>query len=254
MSDDTGNDPSGSEIEDGAVTTAAPADAPAPAPKRGRGGTLASKERRLAYLLLLPTMLVLVTIAIYPLGQVFYKSFTNDTFASAEETEWVGLDNYANLLKVTIREMGPEIDPETGEEVVDPDTGEVVYESPIDVLPREPTRYREAYTFDLGILPDRLDSIQSALQAAAKDHDLLITSGGVSLGEEDHVKAAVEANGALHFWRLAIKPGKPIALGQVGGNAVYRPAGQPGRRHGDFHAHRSPHGPAACGSNRLRND
>jgi len=68
---------------------------------------------------------------------------------------------------------------------------------------------------DLGILPDTLDGIQNALDNASKDHDLMITSGGVSLGEEDHVKAAVEALGALHFWKLAIKPGRPIALGQV---------------------------------------
>jgi molybdopterin molybdotransferase len=68
---------------------------------------------------------------------------------------------------------------------------------------------------DLGILPDTLDGIRNALDKAASDHDLMITSGGVSLGEEDHVKGAVEALGALHFWKLAIKPGRPIALGQV---------------------------------------
>jgi len=69
---------------------------------------------------------------------------------------------------------------------------------------------------DLGILPDRLDSIRQALEKAASDHGLLVTSGGMSVGEEDHVRAAVEALGSLHFWRLAIKPGRPIALGQVG--------------------------------------
>lgn len=69
---------------------------------------------------------------------------------------------------------------------------------------------------DLGILPDRLEAIRDAIGAAATDHDLLLTSGGMSTGEEDHVKAAVEALGALHFWRLAIKPGRPVALGQVG--------------------------------------
>jgi molybdopterin molybdotransferase len=69
---------------------------------------------------------------------------------------------------------------------------------------------------DLGILPDRLDAVRDALAAAAETHDLLLTSGGVSTGEEDHVKAAVEALGTLHFWRLAIKPGRPLALGQVG--------------------------------------
>jgi len=69
---------------------------------------------------------------------------------------------------------------------------------------------------DLGILPDRLDSVRTALDAAARNHDLIVTSGGVSVGEEDHVKTAVEALGKLHLWRLAIKPGRPLALGQVG--------------------------------------
>ena len=68
---------------------------------------------------------------------------------------------------------------------------------------------------DLGILPDEAGEVRAALETAAADHDLLITSGGVSVGEEDHVKAAVEALGSLYLWRLAIKPGRPIALGQV---------------------------------------
>jgi molybdopterin molybdotransferase len=68
---------------------------------------------------------------------------------------------------------------------------------------------------DLGILPDRFEDIRDAIAAASRDHDLLITSGGVSTGDEDHVRAAVEALGSLHFWRLAIKPGRPIAFGQV---------------------------------------
>jgi molybdopterin molybdotransferase len=69
---------------------------------------------------------------------------------------------------------------------------------------------------DLGILADRPDAVRAALAAAAAGHDLIVTSGGVSVGEEDHVKAAVEALGSLHVWRLAIKPGRPAALGQVG--------------------------------------
>ena len=68
---------------------------------------------------------------------------------------------------------------------------------------------------DLGILPDRFEVVRDALTGAAEGHDLLVTSGGVSVGEEDHVKQAVEALGSLHLWRLAIKPGRPIALGQV---------------------------------------
>jgi molybdopterin molybdotransferase len=75
---------------------------------------------------------------------------------------------------------------------------------------------------DLGILADRRETIARSLAQAATAHDLLISSGGVSTGEEDHVKAAVEVQGRLHFWRLAIKPGRPIALGQIsaGGRAV----------------------------------
>jgi len=69
---------------------------------------------------------------------------------------------------------------------------------------------------DLGILRDDAALVREALAGAAADHDLLFTSGGVSVGDEDHVKAAVEAEGALHFWRLAIKPGRPLALGRVG--------------------------------------
>ncbi len=69
---------------------------------------------------------------------------------------------------------------------------------------------------DLGILPDRLEPVRDGLAAAAGDHDLIVTSAGVSTGEEDHVRAAVEALGAIHFWRLAIRPGRPIALGQIG--------------------------------------
>ncbi len=69
---------------------------------------------------------------------------------------------------------------------------------------------------DLGILQDSVGAVCAALADAAASHDLIMTSGGVSTGEEDHVRAAVEALGAIHFWRLAIRPGRPLALGQVG--------------------------------------
>ncbi len=68
---------------------------------------------------------------------------------------------------------------------------------------------------DLGILPDDRAAIAAALSAAAASHDLILTSGGVSTGEEDHVKSAVEAVGSLTFWRLAIKPGRPVAMGVI---------------------------------------
>lgn len=84
-----------------------------------------------------------------------------------------------------------------------------------------------AVVTDLGILPDNRETIEAALAKAAVDHDLLVTSGGVSMGEEDHVRAAVEAQGSMHMWRLAIKPGRPIALGQVGGAAFVGLPGNP---------------------------
>jgi molybdopterin molybdotransferase len=69
---------------------------------------------------------------------------------------------------------------------------------------------------DLGIVRDEAEAVRSALARAVEGHDVIVTSGGMSTGEEDHVKAAVEAQGSLHFWRLAIKPGRPVALGQIG--------------------------------------
>jgi molybdopterin molybdotransferase len=70
---------------------------------------------------------------------------------------------------------------------------------------------------DMGILPDEAAAVRDAIGEAARASDLVVTSGGMSTGEEDHVKAAVEAQGKLHFWRLAIRPGRPAAMGQVGG-------------------------------------
>jgi len=68
---------------------------------------------------------------------------------------------------------------------------------------------------DLGIVPDRLDATVQALQQAAQQHDLILTSGGVSVGEEDHIKPAVQSLGSLDLWQIAIKPGKPFAYGRV---------------------------------------
>jgi molybdopterin molybdotransferase len=68
---------------------------------------------------------------------------------------------------------------------------------------------------DLGIVPDRFEATREALHQAALQHDLILTSGGVSVGEEDHIKPAVQALGSLYLWSLAIKPGKPFAFGSV---------------------------------------
>ncbi|MBL0731145.1 gephyrin-like molybdotransferase Glp [Piscinibacter sp. HJYY11] len=68
---------------------------------------------------------------------------------------------------------------------------------------------------DLGIVPDQLEATRDALRRAAQGHDLIVTSGGVSVGEEDHLKPAVHAEGSLDLWQMAIKPGKPLAFGSV---------------------------------------
>ena len=68
---------------------------------------------------------------------------------------------------------------------------------------------------DLGIVSDRRDATVAALQTAARHHDLIVTSGGVSVGEEDHVKPAVQSLGDLALWQIAMKPGKPFAYGHV---------------------------------------
>jgi molybdopterin molybdotransferase len=69
---------------------------------------------------------------------------------------------------------------------------------------------------DLGIVPDKLDATRAALREAAARADVIVTSGGVSVGEEDHLRPAVQAEGQLDLWALAIKPGKPFAYGRVG--------------------------------------
>jgi molybdopterin molybdotransferase len=80
---------------------------------------------------------------------------------------------------------------------------------------------------DLGIRPDREAALADTLDEAAAEHDLIVTSGGVSTGEEDHVRAAIERLGRIDFWRLAIKPGRPIALGQVKGVPLIGLPGNP---------------------------
>jgi molybdopterin molybdotransferase len=68
---------------------------------------------------------------------------------------------------------------------------------------------------DLGIVPDSLEATRATLVEAARGNDLIITSGGVSVGEEDHIKPAVESVGQLNMWQIAVKPGKPLAFGEV---------------------------------------
>jgi len=107
----------------------------------------------------------------------------------------------------------------TGDEVVEPGSpraGAAIYDANRYLLSELLERIGAVVT-DLGILPDDPDALARALQAAAAGHDLVVTSGGVSTGEADHVRSAVERIGSLVFWRVAIKPGRPVAMGVIRG-------------------------------------
>ena len=110
----------------------------------------------------------------------------------------------------------------TGDEIVEPGTAlprAALYDSNRYLLAGLIERFGAEVT-DLGILSDDPKDLARAIAAAAVDHDLVLTSGGVSTGEADHVRAAIESIGGIVFWRLAIKPGRPVAMGVIrGGNA-----------------------------------
>lgn len=82
-------------------------------------------------------------------------------------------------------------------------------------------------TIDLGIVPDSLEATVAALAEAAARADLILASGGVSVGEEDHVKPAVERLGTLELWQVAMRPGKPLAFGHVAGTPFIGSPGNP---------------------------
>ncbi len=115
-------------------------------PKKNGVSRLMRLERRTAYLLLLPTFLVLAVIAAYPFGQVVYSSLTDAKFASSQPTSFVGLDNYRTLFAMTIRRLPPKLDESGAPVLVD---GKVRYESAVSVLPRSPRRYRQVFQFGL---------------------------------------------------------------------------------------------------------
>ena len=80
---------------------------------------------------------------------------------------------------------------------------------------------------DYGIVPDKLDATREVLRRAAAENDIIVTSGGVSVGDEDHVKPAVEAEGSLLMWKISMKPGRPLAFGKVGGSSFIGLPGNP---------------------------
>jgi molybdopterin molybdotransferase len=120
----------------------------------------------------------------------------------------------------------------TGDEIAEPGAAlprAALYDSNRFLLSGMLTRFGADVT-DLGILNDDPAQLSRALAAAAPDHDLVLTSGGVSTGEADHVRAAVERIGRIVFWRVGIKPGRPVAMGVIpagkGGGAAF--VGLPG--------------------------
>ena len=117
----------------------------------------------------------------------------------------------------------------TGDEIFDPGTplpAGAIYDANRFMLSALLTGLGCAVT-DFGIHSDRESTLVDALATASANQNLIVTSGGVSAGEEDYVKSAVEQLGALHFWRLAIKPGRPVALGQVNGVPLIGLPGNP---------------------------
>jgi molybdopterin molybdotransferase len=107
----------------------------------------------------------------------------------------------------------------TGDEIVEPGRlrpAAALYDANRTLLDGLLERLGAAVT-DLGILKDDPAALETAIAAAARQHDLVLTSGGVSTGEADHVKSAVEKIGRLVFWRVAIKPGRPVAMGVIRG-------------------------------------
>ncbi|MCH9765917.1 MAG: molybdopterin molybdotransferase MoeA [Alphaproteobacteria bacterium] len=113
-------------------------------------------------------------------------------------------------LRVGIISTGDEIIP-AGSRALEPGD---VYDANTPML-RRLVNNAGAEAHGLGIWPDKPDLIRDRLTAAAGDFDILLTSGGASQGEEDHLAAAIDALGQRHFWQIAVKPGRPIMFGQI---------------------------------------
>jgi molybdopterin molybdotransferase len=117
----------------------------------------------------------------------------------------------------------------TGDEIVEPGSAKTetqLYDSNRIMIAAMLRRLGCEVT-DLGIRRDEPAQIADALREAARSHDLILSSGGVSTGEGDHVKTAVESVGTLVFWRVAIKPGRPVAMGVIEGTPLIGLPGNP---------------------------
>ena len=133
------------------------------------------------------------------------------------EAQHIALSAALGLTQIDVRRRLKVAIFSTGDEVVEPGSargGAAIYDANRYLLSALLARLGAVVT-DLGILADDPDELARALAKAAAWHDLVITSGGVSTGEADHVRSAVERIGSLVFWRVAIKPGRPVAMGVI---------------------------------------
>jgi len=134
------------------------------------------------------------------------------------EAQHIALAAALGLTEIVVRRRLTVAIFSTGDEVVEPGAvrgSAAIFDSNRFLLAELLDRLGVVIT-DLGIVPDNADTLAGALEKAA-GHDLIITSGGVSAGEADHVRKAVERVGKLVFWRVAIKPGRPVAMGVIRG-------------------------------------
>jgi molybdopterin molybdotransferase len=134
------------------------------------------------------------------------------------EPQHVALAAAVGLISLEVRRRVRVAVFSTGDEIVQPGTarpGAALFDANRYLLLGLLARLGADAT-DLGILPDAPEQLARALAAAA-DHDLVLTSGGVSTGEADHVREVVESIGSVVFWRVAIKPGRPVAMGVIRG-------------------------------------
>lgn len=133
------------------------------------------------------------------------------------EAQHIALAAALGLTEIAVRRRLKVAIFSTGDEVVEPGSvrgGAAIYDSNRFLLTELLERLGAIVT-DLGILADDPESLSRKLREAAAGHDLIVTSGGVSTGEADYVRSAVERIGNLVFWRVAIKPGRPVALGVI---------------------------------------
>lgn len=148
-----------------------------------------------------------------PAGQVVLSAGT------VLEAQHVALAAALGITEIEVRRRLQVAIFSTGDEVVEPGSprGAAAIFDANRYLLSELLERLGAVVTDLGILPDEPGALTRAIEHAAAGHDLVVTSGGVSTGEADHVRDAVERIGSLVFWRIAIKPGRPVAMGVIRG-------------------------------------